>query len=87
MHIIEKYRQLKLFSDLHTPPVDQLMLACFITEGYLERHITKMKKYYKNQRDFLMDYLNATFSNKIHISGYSAALHLIVELREIEFSK
>lgn len=87
MHLIEKCRQLKWFSDLHTPSLDQLILAGFIREGYLERHIAKMKKYYKNQRDFLMDCLNTTFSNKIQISGYSTGLHLIAEFNEIYFSK
>lgn len=87
MHLIEKCRQLKWFSDLHTPSVDQLILARFISEGYLERHIAKMKKFYKNQRDFLIDCLNTTFLNKIQILGYSTGLHLIAELKEIEFSK
>lgn len=48
--LIEKCRKLKWFSDLHTPSLDQLILARFIDEGYLERHITKMKKTYKKPK-------------------------------------
>ena len=29
--------------DLHTPSLNQLVLAKFITEDHLERHIMKMK--------------------------------------------
>ena len=86
-HLIEKCRQLKWFTDLHTPSLDQLILARFIKEGYLERHIAKMKKFYKNQRDFLIQCLQTTFSNKVKILGYSTGLHLIAELEDIHFSK
>ncbi|WP_257350699.1 PLP-dependent aminotransferase family protein [Pseudalkalibacillus decolorationis] len=86
-HLIEKCRRLKWFSDLHTPSLDQLILARFIDEGYLERHITKMKKMYKNRRNFLIHCLKTTFSNKVNIFGYSTGLHLIVEFNEQYFSK
>jgi len=85
--LVEKCRQLKWFSDLHTPSVEQLILAHFIKEGYLERHIAKMKKYYKNNRDFLIDCLHTTFSNRIKILGYSTGLHLVVEIQNINFSR
>ncbi|WP_285397195.1 PLP-dependent aminotransferase family protein [Lysinibacillus sp. fls2-241-R2A-57] len=86
-HLIEKCRQLKWFTDLHTQSLDQLILARFIKEGYLERHIAKMKKFYKNQRDFLIQCLQTTFSNKVKVLGYSTGMHLIVELEDIHFSK
>ncbi|MFP3918773.1 PLP-dependent aminotransferase family protein [Lysinibacillus telephonicus] len=86
-HLIEKCRKLKWFSDLHTPSMDQLILARFIEEGHLERHIMKMKKIYKKRRDFLIHCLKTTFSNNIKICGYSTGLHLIVEWKECHFSK
>ncbi|KOS63203.1 PLP-dependent aminotransferase family protein [Lysinibacillus agricola] len=86
-HLIEKYRQLKWFTDLHTPSLDQIILARFIKDGYLERHIAKMKKYYKRNRDFLIQCLQTTFSNKVKILGYSTGMHLIAELEDIHFSK
>nr|MDH3075591.1 PLP-dependent aminotransferase family protein [Bacillus velezensis] len=86
-HLIEKCRRLKWFSDLHTPSLDQIILARFIDEGYLERHITKMKKIYKKRRDFLIHCIKTTFSNEVNIFGYSTGLHLIVELKDFDFSK
>lgn len=87
LQLIEQCRKLKWFSDLHTPSLDQLVLARFIKEGHLERHISKMKKIYKSRRDFLIHCLNTTFSNKINILGDSTGLHLIVEFKEHHFSK
>ncbi|EEK81162.1 Transcriptional regulator, GntR [Bacillus cereus ATCC 4342] len=86
-HLIEKCRKVKWFSDLHTPSLNQLVLAKFITEDHLERHIMKMKKLYKNRRNFLIQQLKLAFSNKINIFGYSTGLHLIVEFNQVQFTK
>ncbi|MED4889547.1 PLP-dependent aminotransferase family protein [Lysinibacillus sp. FSL R7-0073] len=84
--LIEKCRQLKWFTDLHTPSLEQLTLSRFIQEGYMERHITKMKKLYKSQRDFLIHCLQSTFSHNIKIFGYSTGMHLVVEFEKIDFT-
>ncbi|MFV0941191.1 PLP-dependent aminotransferase family protein [Bacillus thuringiensis] len=86
-HLVEKCRRVKWFSDLHTPSLNQLILAKFIAEGYLERHIMKMKKIYKNRRDFLIQQLQSAFSNTINIFGYSTGLHLIVKFNQVQFTK
>ncbi len=85
--LIEKCRTLKWFSDLHTPSLEQLILARFIKEGHLERHISKMKKIYRRRRDFLINALKSAFSNKVNVFGDSTGLHLIVEFKEQQFSK
>ncbi len=81
--LIEKCRRLKWLTDLHNPSLDQLVLAQFISEGYLERHIRKMKKIYKYRRDVLIHELKSTFANEINIFGYSTGLHLIVEFKQL----
>lgn len=86
-NLIEKCRKLKWFTDLHNPSIDQLILARFIDEGYLERHIHKMKKIYKSRRDVLIHCLKRTFKNKISIFGYSTGLHLVVQWKQWYFSK
>jgi GntR family transcriptional regulator/MocR family aminotransferase len=85
--LIEKCRQLKWFTDLHTPSLDQLTLSRFIQEGYMQRHIAKMKKFYKSQRDFLIQCLQSTFSHKVKLSGYSTGMHLIAEFEQIVFTQ
>ena len=86
-HLIDHGRELKWFSDLHTPSIDQLVLARFIKNGYLERHILKMKKLYKRRRDLLMSELKKSFSEKVTFLGYSTGLHIVTEWKDIIFSE
>lgn len=46
-----------------------------------------MKKFYKSQRDFLIQCLQLTFSHKVKIFGYSTGMHLIAEFEKIEFTQ
>jgi GntR family transcriptional regulator / MocR family aminotransferase len=87
MHLVKECRKIKHYLDLHTPSLDQLILAQFITKGHLERHILRMKRIYKKRRDYLIAQLKETFSESINISGYSTGLHLIVEFGKVEFTK
>jgi GntR family transcriptional regulator/MocR family aminotransferase len=43
----------KRFSDWHSPVLEQETLAAFIAEGYLARHIRKMRKVYEERRTVL----------------------------------
>ncbi|WP_078554315.1 PLP-dependent aminotransferase family protein [Bacillus alkalicellulosilyticus] len=84
--LIERGRMLKFFSDLHTPSLDQLILSLFIKEGYLEKHIFRMKKIYRKRRDFLKETLYKEFGDQISIKGDSTGLHFVVEFKEIHFT-
>lgn len=85
IHLIERCREFKWFSDLHTPSIDQLILARFIKEGYLERHIMKMKKVYKKRRDLLIELLKESFSNQIAFLGHSTGLHFVMQWNDMYF--
>jgi GntR family transcriptional regulator / MocR family aminotransferase len=85
--LIEQCRVLKHLQDNHTPILAQLSLARFIEEGYLEKHITKMKKIYRHKRDVLITNLRDAFHEHIIISGQSTGLHLIAEFEGIIFTE
>ena len=85
--LIERGRTLKYFSDLHTPSLEQLTLALFIKEGYLEKHIFRMKKIYRKRRDFLKEQLYNEFGDQVTIHGDSTGLHLIAEFEGIYFTE
>jgi GntR family transcriptional regulator/MocR family aminotransferase len=84
--LIERGRSLKYFSDLHTPSLEQLTLALFIKEGFLEKHIFRMKKIYRKRRDFLKEQLYNEFGDTIKIHGDSTGLHFVTEFNEVHFS-
>ncbi|WP_152395980.1 MocR-like pyridoxine biosynthesis transcription factor PdxR [Paenibacillus guangzhouensis] len=85
--LIERARDLKWLTDLHTPALEQLTLARFIEEGYLERHIAKMKKVYRKRRDFMVQTLQQRFGDNMRIMGSSTGLHLLAEFPGIEFTQ
>ncbi|SHE10724.1 HTH-type transcriptional regulatory protein gabR [Chlamydia abortus] len=84
--LVERCRMLKWFSDLHTPSLEQLILARFIEEGFLERHIRQMKKVYKQRRNFLRKVLGQCFGDSVQVTGDSTGLHLIAEFTGIRFT-
>lgn len=85
--LIERCRSLKWFHDLHTPSLNQMLLARFIEEGLLERHIRKMRKVYMKRREVLREALIREFGQLVEISGDSTGLHLIAEFQEFEFTE
>lgn len=84
--LIERCRDLKWFTDLHTPSIEQLILARFIEECYLERHISKMKKIYQKRREILTECLKMNFKDKVKIIGDATGLHLTAEFKDVDFS-
>lgn len=84
--LAEPCRDLKWFADLHTSSFEQLTLAKFIEDGYLEQHIAKMKKLYRKRREKLIGSLDYSFPNRVRIHGDSTGLHLIAEFAEQKFT-
>ncbi|NBI28543.1 MocR-like pyridoxine biosynthesis transcription factor PdxR [Chengkuizengella marina] len=85
--LIERCKNLKWLTDLHTPSLEQLTMSRFIDEGYLERHIRKMKKIYKKRRDCLKECLVEHFGIEVNILGDSTGLHLIAEFENLSFTE
>ncbi|TGA98922.1 PLP-dependent aminotransferase family protein [Sporolactobacillus shoreae] len=83
-HLIETFRRLKWFHDRHTSSIDQLVLSRFIEEGYLDRHIRKMRRIYRKRREVLETAVRASFKNA-KIIGRAAGMHLVVDIPDIDF--
>ncbi|WP_126426184.1 PLP-dependent aminotransferase family protein [Brevibacillus marinus] len=84
--LIGRFRELKYLSDLHAPSLEQLTLALFIKEGYLEKHVFRMKKVYRKRRDVLKAELYKQFGNEVKIHGDSTGLHVVAEFAGIQFT-
>jgi GntR family transcriptional regulator/MocR family aminotransferase len=85
--LVEQCRRLKHLTDLHSPVLEQLVLARFLEEGHLERHIMKMKKIYRKRREVLIAALMRHFSRYLSISGDATGLHLIAEFHGRAFTE
>ncbi|KMK76246.1 PLP-dependent aminotransferase family protein [Alkalihalobacillus pseudalcaliphilus] len=84
--LIEPFQALKWYADRHTSTMEQLAMARFIEEGYLEQHIRKMKRIYQKRRATLVDEL-AKYFPSCKLIGEAAGMHLVVEMHNIIFEK
>jgi GntR family transcriptional regulator/MocR family aminotransferase len=68
----------KWLADRHSPLLDQAVLSDFIAEGYLERHIRRMRRLYGRRRAALIEALDRHFGDGVKIRGDAAGMHLMV---------
>lgn len=60
---------------------EQYTLAKFIKEGYFEKHINRMRKYYRNQRDALLSCIKKSpLSSCVTITEKDAGLHFLMHI-------
>lgn len=84
---IQKSREIKRFHDIHTPAVEQLILANYIEEGMLERQIRRAKKIYRQRRDTLIQSLTHAFDDSVSFLGTSTGLHMVVVFKHMPFDE
>ena len=67
--------------DLGSPTLAQLAYADFVERGELDRHLRRMRLFYRRRRDALVAALDFRLP-ALRIHGVAAGLHLMVELDE-----
>lgn len=63
--------------------VDQYILTRFISDGYFERHLNRIRTLYKNKHDLVIQTLKI-FKDKIAIEGENAGLHLVIRFPTLD---
>ncbi|MDZ5471428.1 PLP-dependent aminotransferase family protein [Bacillus sp. 31A1R] len=84
--LVDEFKKLKWYTDRHHPSLEQLILTRFIREGYLDRHIRKMKRIYKQRREALVNSLKRHFPG-CTILGHAAGMHLVAEFPNVSFTQ
>lgn len=84
--LIESFKKLKWYTDRHHSSLEQLILTRFLKDGFIDRHVRKMKRIYKQRRDTLVNSLVRHFPD-CTILGQAAGMHLVVEFHSIKFTK
>ncbi len=75
------FARAKWLADRQTPMIEQRVLADFITEGHLERHLRRMRTLYDKRRQALTRAFEAHFGDRVTILGDNAGMHLMIRLR------
>lgn len=61
--------------------LDQAILSRFLSEGYFEKHLNRMRKIYRQKHDLMLSCLQPLLEQYgLQIQGEHAGLHLVLEL-------
>lgn len=75
--LADKYNNLLIFCSSSVSRIDQNIINEFITDGYYERHLNKMRALYKSRHDALINALKP-FEAAFTISGENAGIHILL---------
>lgn len=78
--LLKQYKNRVSFYSCTVSRIDQAIITEFITNGYFERHLNRMRKVYKSKHDLLLSCLKP-FRSFLKISGENAGMYLVIEIR------
>ena len=80
--LVDSFRGAKAVVDRHCPTVEQAVLAEFIAEGHLARHIRRMRMLYLERKDALLEILRRELAGALEVHSHEAGMHVVGWLQE-----
>jgi GntR family transcriptional regulator/MocR family aminotransferase len=81
--LVDPYLGARILMDRHPPTADQHVLATFISEGHLDRHIRRMRNVYAQQHQDLVELLQRILPTELgQVQPCDQGMHMVVWLRE-----
>ena len=79
--LMAAFQQKLGFYSCTVPSFEQYTLARFLSRGFFEKHINRMRKFYKNRRNAVVSLLEkCSFSHKLTIQEQDAGLHFLLNV-------
>ena len=79
--LLEEYRRRLGFYSSTVPAIEQYTLALFLEEGHFERHLNRMRVFYRNRRDQVIGAIrHSPLAGRCRVLGEEAGLHFLLEL-------
>ena len=79
--LMEKFRRKLGFYGCTVPSFEQYTLARFLSRGHFEKHINRMRKFYRARRNRVISLLrNCPFAEKLTILEQDAGLHFLLKV-------
>ena len=80
--LMRRFREEFSFYSCTVPSFEQHTLALFLSRGYFEKHINRMRKYYKQTRNALVELLERSpFAARMTIMELDAGLHFLMKIQ------
>ena len=79
--LMELYREKLGFYTCTVSSFEQYTLARFLSRGHFEKHINRMRKFYKQRRNRIVSALNScAFADRLEIREEDAGLHFLLKV-------
>jgi len=75
--LIEVFAAARALTDLHSPVIEQAVLAEFIAERHFARHIRRMRALYEERQQILVEEARKNLKGMLEVSPAEAGMHLI----------
>lgn len=82
--LLPKYNSIKIRHTQSTSKIDQLVLASFMKEDYMSKHLRKIKRIYKKKNTLLINCLKNAFKNTLEIINSDSGLHIVCEAKTVK---
>lgn len=80
--LANKYYQTLSFYSCTVSNFEQYTLAKFIEEGHFERHINRLRNYYRHKQDIILSsFQSGVLKDKIEIYNESSGIHFLMEIK------
>jgi GntR family transcriptional regulator/MocR family aminotransferase len=77
MDLVEVFAAARALTDLHSPLIDQAVLAEFIAEKHFARHIRRMRGIYEERQHILVEEVRKNLEGILEVAPAEAGMHLI----------
>lgn len=77
-HLLNRYHTMSTYHGCTVPTFDQYVMYKFMNGGYFERHVNRMRNYYRQKLELIRNYLQTYTWMKFH--GDEAGLHFMIEI-------
>ena len=75
--LIEVFAAARALTDLHSPMIEQAVLAEFISERHFARHIRRMRGMYEERQQTLVEEARKSLGGRLEVVPAKAGMHLI----------
>jgi len=82
LRLLGKYNEIKNRYTQTSSKIEQLALASYIKEGYLQKHINKIKRVYKKKINLIQEYIKDYQSENIKVVSADSGLHLVLQIHK-----
>jgi GntR family transcriptional regulator/MocR family aminotransferase len=80
--LVEPFIRARALIDRHGPTIEQAVLADFITEGHLARHVRRMRGLYAERQEALVRLLQRRLGGLLEVEPAEAGMHIVAWLPE-----